>query len=103
MVVNAFSLCEPFGHKSRLISFYIPFGATLGLVDPVIAYCFDSLRMSSKSQTLFILMDSISSSMAKTHLDEFGLLIAYSYVVGSLFASMSSLTYISSIFVSTLV
>jgi hypothetical protein len=22
MVVNAFSLCEPFGHKSSLVSFY---------------------------------------------------------------------------------
>jgi hypothetical protein len=26
MVVNAFSLCEPFGHKSSLVSFYIAFG-----------------------------------------------------------------------------
>jgi hypothetical protein len=43
MVVNVFSLCEPFGHKSSLVSFYIPSKVTLGLVDPLIAYCFGSL------------------------------------------------------------
>jgi hypothetical protein len=36
MVVNTFSLCEPFGHKSSLVSLDIPFGITLGLVDPLI-------------------------------------------------------------------
>jgi hypothetical protein len=30
------SLCEPFGHKSSLVSFYILLGVTLGLVDPLI-------------------------------------------------------------------
>jgi hypothetical protein len=43
MIVNAFSLCERLGHKSRLVYFYIPFGVTLGLVNPLIAYCFGSL------------------------------------------------------------
>jgi hypothetical protein len=57
--------------------------------------------MTSKPQTLFILMDSNSSSMAKIHLDEFGLLITYSYVVGSSSASMSLLTYISLVSMST--
>jgi hypothetical protein len=59
--------------------------------------------MISKSEILFILMDSNSSSMAEPHLDEFRLLMVSSYVVGSPSASMSSLTYISSFFVSTLV
>jgi hypothetical protein len=36
MVVNALSLCEPFGHKYSLVSFCIPSGVTLGLVDPLI-------------------------------------------------------------------
>jgi hypothetical protein len=43
MVVNAFSLCEPLGHMSSLVSFYIPFGVTLGIVDPLTSYCFGSL------------------------------------------------------------
>jgi hypothetical protein len=43
MVVNVFSLCEPLGHKSSLVPFYIPFGVTFGLVDPLTAYYFGSL------------------------------------------------------------
>jgi hypothetical protein len=35
MVVNAFSLCERLGQQA-LVSFYIPFGVTLGLLDPLI-------------------------------------------------------------------
>jgi ABC-type Mn2+/Zn2+ transport system ATPase subunit len=92
-------MCEPFGHKSSLISFYVSFGVTLGLVDPLASYYLGSLGNDLKSQTLFILMDSHSSSMVETHLDEFGLMIASSFVVGSPSAVMSSLTYISSLYV----
>jgi hypothetical protein len=58
MVVNAFSLCEPFGHKSSLVPFYVPSGVTLCLVDPFTATVLAPWGMTSKSQTLFILMDS---------------------------------------------
>jgi hypothetical protein len=34
MAVNDFSLYA-FGHKSSLVSLYIPFAVTLGLVDPL--------------------------------------------------------------------
>jgi hypothetical protein len=44
IVMYSFSLCESFCHKSHYISFYIPFGATLCLVDPFTAYCFASIR-----------------------------------------------------------
>jgi hypothetical protein len=43
MIFNAFSLCELFGHKFSHVSFYIPFGVTLGLVDPLTTYYFGSL------------------------------------------------------------
>jgi hypothetical protein len=90
MIVNAFSLCEPIGHMSSLVSFYIPLVLLTHLHPIVLA----PWGMTFKPKTLFIIMDSNSSSMAKIQLDEFGLLITYSFVVGSSSASMSLLTYI---------
>jgi hypothetical protein len=71
-------------YRYSLVSFYIFSGVTLGLVDPLTVYCFGSLGNDSKSQTLFILMDSNSSSMTDNHLDKFALLITASYIIGSL-------------------